>query len=69
MHHAEDIETSLSDYQKALTILERMVEPDSRHIAELYPCQQQNMYLGETVQFCFFFTLLLDELSSLGSSQ
>lgn len=54
MHHAEDIETSLSDYQKALTILERMVEPDSRHIAELYPCRQQNMYLGETVQFCFF---------------
>lgn len=54
MPHAEDIETSLSDYQKALTILERMVEPDSRHIAELYPCRQQNMYLGETVQFCFF---------------
>ncbi|KAJ9170789.1 hypothetical protein P3X46_018867 [Hevea brasiliensis] len=31
----EDIETSLSDYQKALSILERLVEPDSRHIAEL----------------------------------
>ncbi|XP_050205214.1 uncharacterized protein LOC126655206 [Mercurialis annua] len=31
----EDIETSLSDYQKALLILERLVEPDSRHLAEL----------------------------------
>ncbi|XP_065875126.1 uncharacterized protein [Euphorbia lathyris] len=31
----EDIETSLSDYLKALGILERLVEPDSRHIAEL----------------------------------
>ncbi|KAJ4715000.1 Tetratricopeptide repeat (TPR)-like superfamily protein [Melia azedarach] len=31
----EDIETSLSDYQQALSILERLVEPDSRHIAEL----------------------------------
>lgn len=35
--YAEDIETSLSDYQKALSILERLVEPDSRLIAELYP--------------------------------
>lgn len=35
----EDIETSLSDYQKALSILERLVEPDSRRIAELYPIQ------------------------------
>ncbi|CAK9185450.1 unnamed protein product [Ilex paraguariensis] len=31
----EDIETSLSDYLKALSILEHVVEPDSRHIAEL----------------------------------
>lgn len=31
----EEIETALSDYQKALSILERLVEPDSRHIAEL----------------------------------
>ncbi|KAM1179387.1 hypothetical protein ACFX2J_018432 [Malus domestica] len=31
----EDIETSLSDYQKALSILEQLVEPDSRRIAEL----------------------------------
>jgi len=37
--HAEDIETSLSDYQKSLSILERLVEPDSRHLAELYPFQ------------------------------
>lgn len=36
-HLAEDIDTSLSDYQKALFILERLVEPDSRHIASLYP--------------------------------
>ncbi|GAV90998.1 TPR_1 domain-containing protein/SHNi-TPR domain-containing protein, partial [Cephalotus follicularis] len=31
----EDIETSLSDYQKALIILERLVEPDSRLLAAL----------------------------------
>ncbi|GAB4848914.1 hypothetical protein Ancab_003726 [Ancistrocladus abbreviatus] len=31
----EDIETSLSDYLKALSILERLVESDSRYIAEL----------------------------------
>uniref|UniRef100_A0A5B6ZYJ8 Uncharacterized protein n=1 Tax=Davidia involucrata TaxID=16924 RepID=A0A5B6ZYJ8_DAVIN len=31
----EDVETSLSDYLKALSILECLVEPDSRHIAEL----------------------------------
>ncbi|KAI8535457.1 hypothetical protein RHMOL_Rhmol10G0175900 [Rhododendron molle] len=31
----EDIETSLNDYLKALAILECLVEPDSRHIAEL----------------------------------
>ncbi|WCJ31008.1 Tetratricopeptide repeat (TPR)-like superfamily protein [Euphorbia peplus] len=31
----EDIETSLSDYLKALSIVERLVEPDSRQIAEL----------------------------------
>lgn len=37
LFHVEDFETSLSDYQKALSILEHLVEPDSRHIAELYP--------------------------------
>ncbi|KAG5061132.1 hypothetical protein AAZX31_01G168100 [Glycine max] len=31
----EDFETSLSDYQKALTILEQLVEPDDRKIADL----------------------------------
>ncbi|KAL3526714.1 hypothetical protein ACH5RR_011370 [Cinchona calisaya] len=31
----EDVETSLSDYLKALSILECLVEPDSRRIAEL----------------------------------
>ncbi|XP_021905092.1 uncharacterized protein LOC110820032 isoform X1 [Carica papaya] len=31
----EDFESSLSDYQKALSILDQLVEPDSRHIAEL----------------------------------
>ncbi|CAL0311525.1 unnamed protein product [Lupinus luteus] len=31
----EDFETSLSDYQKALSILERLVEPDDRKIADL----------------------------------
>ncbi|KAK7858720.1 protein hgv2 [Quercus suber] len=41
----EDIETSLSDYQKALSILERLVEPDSRQIAELYPFQVEYTYV------------------------
>lgn len=36
---AEDFETSLSDYKKALSILEQLVEPDSRKIADLYPCR------------------------------
>ncbi|XVF17786.1 hypothetical protein REPUB_Repub10bG0153700 [Reevesia pubescens] len=31
----EDIESSLGDYQKALSILQRLVEPDHRQIAEL----------------------------------
>ncbi|KAK9136431.1 hypothetical protein Syun_015761 [Stephania yunnanensis] len=31
----EDIETSLNDYMTALSMLERLVEKDSRHIAEL----------------------------------
>ncbi|KAK9067113.1 hypothetical protein SSX86_014438 [Deinandra increscens subsp. villosa] len=31
----EDVDTSLSDYLKALSMLERLAEPDSRHIAEL----------------------------------
>lgn len=35
--YAEDIDTSLSDYLNALSILEQLVEPDNRRIAELYP--------------------------------
>ncbi|XP_068654405.1 uncharacterized protein [Aristolochia californica] len=31
----EDIETSFSDYQKALSMLQRLVESDDRHLAEL----------------------------------
>ncbi|KAG9440821.1 hypothetical protein H6P81_020986 [Aristolochia fimbriata] len=31
----EDIETSLSDYQKALSMLQRLVESNDRHLAEL----------------------------------
>ncbi|PNX78452.1 nuclear autoantigenic sperm protein [Trifolium pratense] len=31
----EDFETSLSDYQKALSILEQLVEPDDRNIADM----------------------------------
>ncbi|GMI68107.1 NUCLEAR AUTOANTIGENIC SPERM PROTEIN [Hibiscus trionum] len=31
----EDIESSLGDYQKALSILQQLVEPDNRQIAEL----------------------------------
>ncbi|KAK7309244.1 hypothetical protein RJT34_05812 [Clitoria ternatea] len=31
----EDFETSLSDYQKALSILEQLVEPDDRKLADL----------------------------------
>ncbi|KAG6737074.1 hypothetical protein POTOM_059940 [Populus tomentosa] len=54
----EDIETSLSDYQKALSILERLVEPDSRHLAELYP------YQALTVQFRNFRICLCLEIGS-----
>ncbi|KAJ4843705.1 hypothetical protein Tsubulata_024545 [Turnera subulata] len=42
----EDIETSLSDYQKALAILETLVEPDNRYIAELYPFLRFNVLLS-----------------------
>jgi hypothetical protein len=34
---SEDVDTSLSDYFKALAILEQMAEPDHRRIVELYP--------------------------------
>ncbi|KAI9165898.1 hypothetical protein LWI28_022529 [Acer negundo] len=52
----EDIETSLSDYQKALSILERLVEPDSRLIAELNfricLCLEIGSKLEEAIPYC-----------------
>ena len=34
---SEDIDNSLSDYMKALAMLEQLVEPDHRRTVELYP--------------------------------
>lgn len=34
---SEDIDNSLSDYMKALSMLEQLVEPDHRRVVELYP--------------------------------
>ncbi|KAK3223488.1 hypothetical protein Dsin_010513 [Dipteronia sinensis] len=52
----EDIETSLSDYQKALSILEGLVEPDSRLIAELNfricLCLEIGSKLEEAIPYC-----------------
>lgn len=52
----EDIETSLSDYQKALTILESLVEPDSRYIAELNfricLCLEVGSRAEEAIPYC-----------------
>ncbi|CAI0554007.1 unnamed protein product [Linum tenue] len=52
----EDIETSLSDYQAALSILERLVEPDSRLIAELNfricLCLETGSRAEEAVPYC-----------------
>ncbi|KAM7520542.1 hypothetical protein LguiB_019504 [Lonicera macranthoides] len=54
----EDVETSLSDYLKALSILERMVEPDSRLIAELHPfkigskAQEAIPYCEKAISVC-----------------
>ncbi|KAH9663351.1 TPR REGION domain-containing protein [Citrus sinensis] len=76
----EDIETSLSDYQKALTILERMVEPDSRHIAELNfricLCLEIGSKPQEAIPYCHKaisvcksrVQRLLNEVKSLGES-
>lgn len=49
--NAEDIETSLSDYLRALDILERLVEPDSRRIAELYPFEGCKVELNDFYQY------------------
>ncbi|KAG8641285.1 NASP-related protein sim3 isoform X2 [Manihot esculenta] len=51
----EDIETSLSDYQKALSILERLVEPDSRLIAEFFRiclCLEIGSKPQEAIPYC-----------------
>ncbi|KAL2905724.1 Nuclear autoantigenic sperm protein [Bienertia sinuspersici] len=52
----EDIETSLSDYQKALSTLESLVEPDNRHIAELNfricLCLEVGSKAQEAIPFC-----------------
>ncbi|KAF1873476.1 hypothetical protein Lal_00027514 [Lupinus albus] len=49
----EDFETSLSDYQKALSILERLVEPDDRKIADLYPCHISYLDVGSKPEEAF----------------
>ncbi|KAA8531776.1 hypothetical protein F0562_006507 [Nyssa sinensis] len=52
----EDVETSLSDYLKALSILERVVEPDSRHIADLNfricLCLEIGSKADEAIPYC-----------------
>lgn len=52
----EDIETSLSDYQKALSMLEKLVEPDNRQIAELNfricLCLEIGSKPGEAIPYC-----------------
>ncbi|CAH2076343.1 unnamed protein product [Thlaspi arvense] len=52
----EDIESSLSDYKNALSILERLVEPDSRHIAELNfricICLETGCQPKEAIPYC-----------------
>ncbi|KAJ4964506.1 hypothetical protein NE237_024445 [Protea cynaroides] len=52
----EDIETSINDYLKALSILEHLVEPDSRQIAELNfricLCLEVGSKAGEAIPYC-----------------
>ncbi|XP_042517715.1 NASP-related protein sim3 [Macadamia integrifolia] len=52
----EDIETSISDYLKALSILECLVEPDSRQIAELNfricLCLEVGSKAQEAIPYC-----------------
>ncbi|TKY70517.1 Nuclear autoantigenic sperm protein [Spatholobus suberectus] len=52
----EDFETSLSDYQKALSILEQLVEPDDRKIADLNfricLCLEVSSKPQEAVAYC-----------------
>ncbi|KAK3015355.1 hypothetical protein RJ639_005627 [Escallonia herrerae] len=49
----EDIDSSLSDYLKALSVLERLVEPDSRYIAELIClCLEIGSKAEEAIPYC-----------------
>ncbi|XP_028763980.1 nuclear autoantigenic sperm protein isoform X2 [Neltuma alba] len=52
----EDFETSLSDYKKALSILEQLVEPDNRKIADLNfricLCLEVNSKPQEAMSYC-----------------
>ncbi|KAE8707071.1 Synechocystis YCF37 [Hibiscus syriacus] len=52
----EDIESSLGDYQKALSVLQRLVEPDNRQIAELNfricMCLEIGSKPAEAIPFC-----------------
>ncbi|XVE87227.1 hypothetical protein DITRI_Ditri18aG0099300 [Diplodiscus trichospermus] len=52
----EDIESSLGDYQKALSILQRLVEPDHRRIAELNfricMCLEIGSKAQEAIPYC-----------------
>ncbi|KAG7544792.1 Tetratricopeptide repeat [Arabidopsis suecica] len=52
----EDIESSLTDYKNALSILERLVEPDSRHTAELNfricICLETGCQPKEAISYC-----------------
>lgn len=52
----EDIESSLSDYQEALSILQRLVEPDNRQIAELNfricLCLEMGSRPQEAIPYC-----------------
>lgn len=52
----EDFETSLSDYKKALSILEQLVEPDNRKIADLNfricLCLEVNSKPEEAMSYC-----------------
>ncbi|KAK1324108.1 hypothetical protein QJS10_CPA02g00117 [Acorus calamus] len=49
----EDFETSVSDYKKALSILERIVEPDNRRICELL-CMvlEAGSMMEDAIQYC-----------------
>ncbi|KAF9678401.1 hypothetical protein SADUNF_Sadunf07G0031200 [Salix dunnii] len=76
----EDIETSLNDYQKSLSILERLVEPDSRHLAELNfricLCLEIGSKPQEAIPYCqkaisvckVRLQRLINEVKSLGES-